>query len=176
MLKSESGNQSIKQIIITCPICKIQKPLDLPVSIIKQDRQLTTVSIPNDFICPHHFQFFLDKYFKIRGYQKVDHIVEADGTIHLKNRDDGTKGNSEGNKQLQEVKVVNAEAGYSFYGANIHLKTSANQRDHVLIEKTLEEIYEENWYLIDDSDETFQEFIQNDQERRNKYRLPLSRE
>jgi len=33
---------------------------------------LTTVSIPFGLICNHSFNAFIDKKFKVRGYQKVD--------------------------------------------------------------------------------------------------------
>ncbi len=38
---------------------------------------MTTVSIQKDEICEHHFQAFIDKDFRIRGYQKVDFEIES---------------------------------------------------------------------------------------------------
>ena len=57
---------------ITCPVCKIQKELKFPKSVIKEARQLTTISLPKGLLCDHHFQAFIDKNFRDRGYQKVD--------------------------------------------------------------------------------------------------------
>ena len=44
----------------------------MPTKIINQSKQLTTVSIPVDLCCEHSFQAFIDKNFKVRGYQQVD--------------------------------------------------------------------------------------------------------
>ena len=59
-------------IIFICPVCKSRKDLKFPKTIINQAKQLTTISIPKGLICDHHFQAFVDKQFKVRGYQKVD--------------------------------------------------------------------------------------------------------
>ena len=40
--------------------------------IINQSKQLTTVSIPSGLCCEHGFQAFIDKQFKVKGYQQVD--------------------------------------------------------------------------------------------------------
>jgi len=57
---------------IICPICKVDRIINIPKRIINQSKQLSTVSIPRGTICKHHFQVFIDKNFSIRGYQKVD--------------------------------------------------------------------------------------------------------
>jgi len=44
----------------------------VPSQIINQSNQLSTVSIPSGLVCKHTFQAFIDKNFKVRGYQKVD--------------------------------------------------------------------------------------------------------
>ena len=59
-------------VTIRCPICNTQKRLRIPFNVIKQSLQLTTISIPPGLICNDSFQAFVDKNFKIRGYQKVD--------------------------------------------------------------------------------------------------------
>ncbi len=59
-------------IVVQCPICKGKKKLEIPSQIINQSNQLSTVSIPSGFVCKHTFQAFIDKNFKVRGYQKVD--------------------------------------------------------------------------------------------------------
>ncbi len=59
-------------IVIECPKCHKQKKLKIPTKIINQSKQLTTVSIPTGISCEHGFQAFIDKNFKIRGYQTVD--------------------------------------------------------------------------------------------------------
>ncbi|MFX1570936.1 MAG: hypothetical protein ACFFCV_21565 [Promethearchaeota archaeon] len=61
-----------KNIIVVCPTCGTKKELKIPSKIINQAKQLTTVSIPSGAVCEHGFQSFVDKNFKVRGYQKVD--------------------------------------------------------------------------------------------------------
>ncbi len=62
-----------EEILIKCPICKEScRKLRLPVKIINQSKQLTTVSIPSGLNCEHSFQAFVDKNFVVRGYQTVD--------------------------------------------------------------------------------------------------------
>lgn len=55
-----------------CPKCQTKKIINVPIKIINQSKQLTTVSVPLGLICNHSFQAFIDKNFKIRAYQKVD--------------------------------------------------------------------------------------------------------
>ncbi len=57
---------------VICPVCNKSKELTVPKSIVNNSSQLTTLSVPKGAACDHHFQAFLDKNFKVRGYQKVD--------------------------------------------------------------------------------------------------------
>ena len=84
--KQELMNQSV---IIACPICKAKKFIFIPQNILKPNG-LTTISIPKDSICEHHFQFYIDNDLKVRGYQKVDYelkegIMETDFNCQLCN-------------------------------------------------------------------------------------------
>ncbi|MFX0059106.1 MAG: hypothetical protein ACFE85_12640 [Candidatus Hodarchaeota archaeon] len=72
-------------VTIMCPICKVKKVINIPNSIISQVRQLTTISIPKDMICKHHFQVFIDKNFNVRGYQKVDFELSKNKYSNIKN-------------------------------------------------------------------------------------------
>ena len=63
---------------VICPVCKAKNTIRFPKSVINQASHLTTVSVPKGEICQHHFQLFIDKNFKIRGYQKVDFQLEND--------------------------------------------------------------------------------------------------
>ncbi|MHA1758676.1 MAG: hypothetical protein ACTSVV_18065 [Promethearchaeota archaeon] len=67
------NNEEIKKILIQCPICKKKEKIEIPTQIVLKSKQLSTISIPKNFICEHCFQVFLDKNFKVRGYQKVDY-------------------------------------------------------------------------------------------------------
>jgi hypothetical protein len=74
MIDTEEVNskEEEQEITIVCPTCSSKKALKIPVKIINQAKQLTTVSIPSGTVCEHGFQSFVDKNFKVRGYQKVD--------------------------------------------------------------------------------------------------------
>ena len=70
---TNNGQEELfETILIVCPKCKTQRKLKVPTKIINQSKQLTTVSIPVQLCCEHSFQAFIDKNFKVRGYQQVD--------------------------------------------------------------------------------------------------------
>ncbi|MHA1440116.1 MAG: hypothetical protein ACTSPD_21425 [Promethearchaeota archaeon] len=61
-----------QDIVVICPNCGKKKKIKFPYNIIIQSNRLCAVSIPKNLICEHSFQLFVDKNFKIRGYQKID--------------------------------------------------------------------------------------------------------
>jgi hypothetical protein len=61
-----------EEVLIRCPNCNTSRKLIVPVKIINQSKQLTTISIPSGLNCDHSFQAFVDKNFIVRGYQTVD--------------------------------------------------------------------------------------------------------
>ncbi len=65
-----------KYLNIICPICHGKKRMPIPKSIIEESSRVTTLSIPKELICEHHFQVFVDKNFAIRGYQRVDYEID----------------------------------------------------------------------------------------------------
>lgn len=67
-----TAEEAYQDIMVVCPTCKTRKELKIPTKIINQAKQLTTVSIPSGAVCEHGFQSFVDKDFKVRGYQRVD--------------------------------------------------------------------------------------------------------
>lgn len=67
-----SQEELFETILIVCPKCRTQRNLKVPTKVINQSKQLTTVSIPVELCCEHSFQAFIDKNFKVRGYQQVD--------------------------------------------------------------------------------------------------------
>ena len=145
----------IKKVNFICPICKSKKDVDLPESIINQSMQLTTISIPKDLVCNHHFQAFVDKQFRVRGYQKVD--FELLGEKH-KTSDD----------ELFNKLIL--EGNYLEYNPKESRKTIENFEGNndisIKQEMTLEEIYEEFWEFIDDENYEFREFIIKDKRRK----------
>jgi len=71
-LTSVKSDDLYKLVLIECPRCHKREKLKIPKQIIGQNKKLTTVSIPSDFLCEHSFQVFIDNNFSVRGYQKVD--------------------------------------------------------------------------------------------------------
>lgn len=61
-----------KDVTVVCPKCKSKKDIRIPIHVINQAKQLTTISIPSGTTCKHSYQAFVDKNFKVRMYQPVD--------------------------------------------------------------------------------------------------------
>ncbi|MFX1236417.1 MAG: hypothetical protein ACFFAS_07425 [Promethearchaeota archaeon] len=73
-----------QKVQIICPICNSKKDVSIPRYLLKKVG-LTTISIPKDTVCEHHFQIFVDANLKVRGYQKVDvELKENKEKTHLK--------------------------------------------------------------------------------------------
>ncbi|MFX1395031.1 MAG: hypothetical protein ACFFAH_15870, partial [Promethearchaeota archaeon] len=69
---SMTSEDFYKFVLVECPKCRSRENLKIPKQIINQSKQLTTVSVPSNLVCDHSFQAFIDKNFKVRGYQSVD--------------------------------------------------------------------------------------------------------
>ena len=158
-----------KQVQLVCPVCKSQKILKLPESVLNQTGQLTTISIPNGLVCDHHFQAFVDKQFKVRGYQKVDfEIKQKDKTIknYIEENEDIVD-----NKDKDFYDNLILEGNYIEYKPKIDKIPTLNENKRETLdmgnnEMSLEEIYEEFWEFIDDDNYEFKELILNDVTRR----------
>lgn len=151
-----------KEVKVTCPICKTEKVLKFPKTVINQAKQLTTISLPKGLVCDHHFQAFVDKNFVVRGYQKVDFEFAYD--VVKKNNPD----------LIQDL-----EKDYNFYD---NLILEGNYVEYNLMEKqrsmenenankkpkkmTLKEIYEEFWEYIDENNDEFKAFTHKDPRRK----------
>jgi len=61
---------------IICPICHTKRVINIPMRIIDQSKQLTSIFIPLGRVCDHAFVPFIDKQLKVRGYQKLDVLLE----------------------------------------------------------------------------------------------------
>ena len=77
MPEKENESQNEKLVKFVCPICKTEKKLTISESILSKSGNLTTISIQKNEICEHHFQAFIDRDLKVRGYQKVDYEIET---------------------------------------------------------------------------------------------------
>lgn len=62
---------------VSCPVCRATKNVTLPNNLITETSTITTISVPRKFICQHHFVFFLDRYFEIRGYESIDYQIRT---------------------------------------------------------------------------------------------------
>ncbi|UYP45102.1 hypothetical protein NEF87_001387 [Candidatus Lokiarchaeum ossiferum] len=75
---SGDNKPDVREIIITvkCPTCQMTKKIGFPINLINKSKPLNTISIPAQLVCDHHFQAFVDQNLKVRGYQKVDVVLE----------------------------------------------------------------------------------------------------
>ncbi len=164
-----TGSKNVN-IQIICPICKSKKQLNIPESIINQAKQLTTISIQKGMLCNHHFQAFIDKNFKVRGYQKIDFEVSPmkRGDKSFKMEKIGRAKNPD--NELFENLIM--EGNYIEYKANalnsnelkvISKKNGTYKRNKDL---TLKEIYELFWDFIDEDNREFRELIIKDKRRK----------
>jgi len=150
---------------VICPVCKSKDVIQIPKSVINNATQLTTVSVPKGKICPHHFQLFLDKNFVIRGYQKVDFLLN-----HKKDKQDkfDSKNHFVNSLELYKSNVLDKDKPKTIprkpgnYNKKKFIDIKANEKSKM----TLTEIYDEFWEFIDENNETFQKLILKDKRRR----------
>lgn len=67
-----SQKEQFRYMEIKCPECETHKNLSIPVKIIHQGHQLTTLSIPKGMVCEHKFQVLFDKSLSVKRYQVTD--------------------------------------------------------------------------------------------------------
>ena len=158
---------------VICPVCKAQNTIRIPKSIINQASQLTTISVPKGEICQHHFQLFIDKNFKIRGYQKVDFQIDLERDKKKNNLRHNYKDNF-----VNGLKVYKSSVSKDHSIKNVP-KKPYNKKEAKQIEesfnkknpRTLQDIYEEFWEFISDNNEIFQKFIVKDKKRRALFKM-----
>ena len=174
------------QIRFICPVCKAERILHFPKSVITQAKGLTTMSIAKGLVCEHQFQAFVDKNCAVRGYQRVDFEFENATTRknkltpeNFKNNDkdlfenlilEGNyleyrprQANSDNNNQQNINRVDNKSEQ-----ENQHQSKENNSKSKKM---TLQDIYNEFWEFIDDNNELFHKFIKNDVRRKEKQKL-----
>jgi hypothetical protein len=166
-VKTSDSNERVK-ILIVCPACNSRKELEFPKSAINQAKPLTTMSISSGLICEHQFQAFIDKDFKVRGYQKVDFEFEN------KNLEDQRLNSNSFKKEDEDLfKNLILKGNYLEYRSkesSLHENNNAEKKEvkseHKTRKMTLGEIYEEFWEFIDDDNQEFREFIEKDKRRK----------
>jgi len=158
---------------VICPVCKAQNTVRIPKSVINQASQLTTVSVPKGEICQHHFQLFIDKNFKIRGYQKVDFQLDSENDKKKKNLRHGCK-----NDFVDSLKLYKSSVSKDNSIKNLPKKPERKEGTKIIREsfnrkkhRTLQDIYEEFWEFINDNNEIFQKFIVKDKKRRSLLKM-----
>lgn len=67
-----SKREKFRYLTLKCPECETQKKLSIPVKIINQSHQITTINIPKGKVCEHKFQVFFDKSLTVNRYQVID--------------------------------------------------------------------------------------------------------
>jgi len=150
------------EVNVSCPICKTEKLLKFPKSVINQAKQLTTISLPKGLVCDHHFQAFVDKNFVVRGYQKVDFEFAYDV---LKKNNPEIIIDLEKEHDFYENLIL--EGNYVEYKPKKNEKSMETNNSNIRSKKmTLKEIYEEFWEYINDDNEEFKSFIQKDPRRK----------
>jgi len=149
---------------IVCPVCKVCKELKFPKSVVNKARQLTTISMPKGLICDHHFQAFVDKNFIVRGYQKVDFEFEPKKSLKPKadvnlfnENDDGLFEDLifEGNYvEFKPKRKINRDS-----------RPPPNDTEKNAGKRSLKDVYDEFWEVINDNNIEFKEFIEKDKRR-----------
>ena len=156
------NNSKIKFI---CPVCKAKKLLDVPKSVIVDAKQLTTMSIARGLVCDHQFQAFVDKNCQVRGYQRVDFEIENktkrvnNSNLNYSKQDD----NEVFDRLVLEGNYLEYKPKEIKVNTNFHLRNQKNNSQKKKM--SLEDIYNEFWEFIDENNEKFRIFINNDLRR-----------
>ncbi len=149
-----------------CPVCKSEENLQFPKSIVKKANGLTTMSIARGLVCDHQFQAFVDKNFVVRGYQRVDFEFEKIKTVQKQVSQSLIKDD----KELFDN--LSLEGNYLEYIPNRKQEKKEFQKQKIKIKpeekvNPLKEVYDEFWEFIDENNTTFQDFIRNDERRKD---------
>jgi hypothetical protein len=145
-----------------CPVCKSEKVLDFPKSVITNAKGLTTMSIAKGLVCEHQFQAFVDKNYMVRGYQRVDFEFES-----TKNKDKQAQIRTSKGEEKDLFENLILEGNFLEYRPiqKVDHKRKEKQKINQTSENkklTLKDIYEEFWEFIDRDNSLFQGFIKND--------------
>jgi hypothetical protein len=169
--KKEAQNK-LKKARFVCPVCKKHQELDIPKSVVEEKKNLTTVSIPKGMICEHQFQAFIDKQFKVRGYQRVDfefdkpETQQKESSFKYKEKKDSKilkdliiKGNTiEYKPQNPTVSQKNSKVNTSKKNStsnSINLSEDQNKIKTKMGQSPLEDIYNEFKDFIDEDYDSF---------------------
>jgi hypothetical protein len=172
-VKKEVGNK-LKKARFVCPVCKEHKELEIPKSVVEEKKNLTTVSIPRGMICEHQFQAFIDKQFKVRGYQRVDFEFDRPEPQH-KESSFKHKGRND-SKILKDLIIEGNTISWNSSKKNStsnskNLPKNKNKPKTEVVKRNLEDIYNEFKDFIDEDFESFKKKnikIMDSRKRANK--------
>lgn len=156
------------KIQVICPICNTRDLVGIPPSRLNKKSKLTTISVHKGLICPHHFQFFIDNDFQIRGYQKVDLELKQENSKKLGNGIKAFNIHEKGRDDLFQKLIIDGNrVKFESLNNNKSRETRSSLKDIISLEKnmTLKEIYEEFWEFIDESNKIFHDLIIKDNRR-----------
>lgn len=74
MLSWRTMNTDTKAVTVTCPACKKEVTIEIPSFLVLEAQDgMLKIQIPQELCCSiHSFMVFIDKSFKVRGYQYAD--------------------------------------------------------------------------------------------------------
>ena len=149
-----------------CPVCKSEENLQFPKSTVNKANDLAFMSIARGLVCGHQFQAFVDKNFMVRGYQRVDFEFEK---IKAEQKQE-SKSLLKNDKELFENLTL--EGNYLEYIPNRKQINKKSHKQEIKIKpekkiNPLQEVYDEFWEFIDENNKTFQDFIRNDERRKD---------
>ncbi|MFX1420023.1 MAG: hypothetical protein ACFE9N_13985 [Promethearchaeota archaeon] len=156
------------KIQVICPICSTRDIVGIPPSRLNKKSQLTTISVHKGLICPHHFQFFMDNNFQIRGYQKVDLELNQENSKKLRNGVKAFNLTETKNNDLFEKLIFDGnKVKYHPLNGAKNIEAMSPKQEIISKKKKMssKEIYEEFWEFIDEDNELFHEFIIKDNRR-----------
>jgi len=78
-------NVETKKVTVSCPVCKKEVDIELPTSLVKEAPDgILKIQIPIEKGCLlHSFMVFIDKNFKVRGYQQADIEFNLKASKHV---------------------------------------------------------------------------------------------
>ena len=66
-----------------CPFCNKVSYLQIPLRVLDHDHRKANILVPKYRVCEHSFMLLIDRYFKVRSYQKIDYKVLSETKRYL---------------------------------------------------------------------------------------------
>ncbi len=168
-LKNEDSPNNASQletvrILFQCPICAKSAYLTINSKAFLNTDNLTTISVPKNIICPHHFQVFVDKNYKVRGYQKVDFQIKKNRSQQICKESISNKPTKESIRDYKSTKEISFDQ-FKFENNELSYNPNTPKSKNNIPKIPLKELYEEFWEFIPDDNKTFEVYIEKDKRR-----------